>query len=118
MNKEMHQTRYQVLWGVLIVAFGVVCLVDFDIPRITQLWRYWPFVFAAFGLVKMIPPTTPKHLVDGACQVMFAAWFYASFEHLWGLSFHTSWPIVIIIAGFGMLMQPVVIKYTAKQEEK
>jgi hypothetical protein len=37
---------------------------------------------------------------------------------LWGLTFHNSWPILVIIAGICMLAQPVVIKYTADKEEK
>ena len=116
MSKEM-QSRSQLLWGLIVIAVGVLFLTDIDIPPIGQLWRYWPFLAMAFGAVKLIPPTTPKHVVDGLCHIAFAGWFYMSFEHIWGLTFHNSWPILVIIAGICLLVQPVVIKYTANKEE-
>lgn len=116
MSKEMH-SRSQLLWGLIVIAVGVLFLTDIDLPPIGQLWRYWPFLVMAFGAIKLIPPTSPKLMLDGLCQIAFAAWFYVSFERLWGLNFHNSWPILVIIAGASMLLQPIVIKYTAKKEE-
>ena len=116
MNKEM-SSRRQLLWGLIVIAVGVVFLADIPLPPIGQFWRYWPFLVMAFGAVKLVPPTAPKHVLDGLCQIAFAAWFYVSFEHLWGLNFHNSWPILVIVAGVSMLLQPLVIKYNANKEE-
>ena len=116
MNKEMHSRR-QLLWGLIVIAVGVLFLTDIALPPIGQFWRYWPFLVMAFGAVKLIPPTAPKHVLDDLCQIAFAGWFYVSFEHLWGLNFHNSWPILVIVAGISMLLQPLVIKYTANKEE-
>jgi len=116
MSKDMHG-RSQVLWGLIVIAVGVIFLTDIRLPPFGHIWRYWPFLAMAFGAVKLIPPTTPKHVVDGLSHIAFAGWFYGSFEHLWGLNFHNSWPILVIIAGVSLLVQPIVIKYTAKKEE-
>jgi hypothetical protein len=116
MSKDM-QSRSLLLWGLIAIAVGVLFLTDYDVPPLGQLWRYWPFLFMVFGAIKLIPPTAPKHVVDGLSQIAFAGWFYVSFEHLWGLSFQNSWPILVIIGGISMVLRPFVIKYTAKKEE-
>ncbi|UGQ48118.1 LiaI-LiaF-like domain-containing protein [Massilia endophytica] len=111
--------RKQLIWGVLIVCAGVFFLLNReDLLDMAQLWRYWPFIVIAFGINNLIPPTTGKQVMDGAWQILFALWFLASFENWWGLTFRNSWPILIIVAGAGMVLQPVVIKYVDSNKEK
>ena len=121
MHSQYFKMRRQIVWGLTLVAYGVAYLAHRDDPdALRELWHYWPFALIAFGIAGMIPPTTGKQFADGLSQVLFGAWFYATFEGLWGLSFHNSWPLLIIVAGAGMVLQPIAARFfdTAHQKEE
>ena len=119
-DKATIKLRRQVLWGLTLVAFGVAYLVNRnDHEAVMGLWTYWPLVLIAFGLGNMLPPVDGRRFVDGLSQVLFGAWFYATYEGLWGLTFRNSWPLLIIVAGAGMVLQPLATRYfERKQGEK
>lgn len=104
--------RRQVIWGLTLVAFGVAYLVHRDDHEaVLGLWTYWPLVLVAFGIGNMLPPVEGRRFVDGLSQVLFGAWFYAVYEGLFGLTFGNSWPLLIIVAGAGMVLQPLATRY-------
>jgi hypothetical protein len=108
--------RRQVIWGLALVAFGVAYLVNRDDHEsLMRVWTWWPFVLVAFGIGNMLPPVDGRRFVDGLSQVLFGAWFYATFEGLWGLTFGNSWPLLIIVAGAGMVMQPLATRYVERK---
>lgn len=111
-DKARIKLRQQVIWGLVLVAFGLAYLVNrHDDAAVIGLWRYWPLVLIAFGIGNMLPPTGGRRFVDGLSQVLFGAWFFATFEGLWGLTFGNSWPLLIIVAGAGMVLQPLAARY-------
>ena len=46
MSKKM-ESRSQLLWGLIVVAVGVLLLTDIQVPPIGMWWRYWPFLAMA-----------------------------------------------------------------------
>jgi hypothetical protein len=111
--------RRQVIWGLTLVAFGIAYLVNRDDHDfVISLWRYWPLVLIAFGFGNMIPPTTGRRFVDGLSQVLFGAWFFATYEEMWGLTFRNSWPLLIIVAGAGLVLQPLAARYFDKKSRE
>jgi len=118
MCNDSQQTRRQLIWGILIICVGVSFLLAHnDWVAVSQLWRYWPVVLGAFGLNNMIPPTTGKRFVEGLSQVAVAAWFYVASERLWGLTFGNSWPLLVIVGGAGIVLQPLMTKIFDKNKE-
>lgn len=115
-----HRQRSQIIWGVTLIAFGVAYLLQRDDDAaVASLWQYWPWVLVAFGINNMLPPTDGRRFVDGLSQVLFGAWFFATYEGWWGLTFRNSWPLLIIVAGAGMVLQPLATRYfERKQGEK
>ncbi|MBB3221758.1 LiaF transmembrane domain-containing protein [Pseudoduganella umbonata] len=112
MDRARLKLRRQVIWGLTLVAFGVAYLVNRDDHEaVIGLWTYWPLVLIAFGVGNMLPPVDGRRFVDGLSQVLFGAWFYATYEGLWGLTFRNSWPLLIIVAGAGMVLQPLATRY-------
>jgi len=112
MKNGMQQTRKQILWGLLIVAAGVAFLMNReDMLEVSMLWTYWPVILLIFGLNNMILPADGKQFMDGLGQVAFAAWFYAANERLWGLTFFNSWPILVVVAGVCLVLQPLANKF-------
>lgn len=118
-NMEALHWRKQLVWGIIIMAGGLAFLLDRnDIVDLGHVWRYWPLVLVAFGLTNLVPPTSAKLVVDGLSHIGFAAWFYASFEHLWGLNFHNSWPLLIIMWGASLVLKPLLNNYFASDRER
>ena len=116
---DPRRRRGQLIFGVTLVALGVAYLVNRDDPEaLSKLWHYWSFVLVAFGVANMLPPTNGKQFVDGLSQALFGAWFYISFEGLWGMSFGNSWPLLIIVAGAGMVLQPLAARWFPAADEE
>jgi hypothetical protein len=114
---ETSNWRHQLVWGAVLITAGVAFLLD----RIGQLelghlWRYWPVLMVIAGLSNMVPPTTPKLVLNGLSWIAFGAWFFVSMERLWGLGFHNSWPILIIMWGVKLALKPVLGNRLGKQE--
>lgn len=110
--------RNQMVWGAVIIATGVVFLLDRTGQlAIGHLWHYWPVFLAIAGLSNLVPPTTPKLVLSGLSCIGFAFWFYVSLEHLWGMGFHNSWPILVILWGVKVVLKPVLEKHLGKQEQ-
>jgi hypothetical protein len=109
--------RRQFVWGTVIIAAGAALLLDrMDQLDIGLLWRYWPVFVAIAGLSNLVPPTTPKLVLSGISCIGFAAWFYVSAERLWGLGFHNSWPILIILWGVKVVLKPILASHMKGRE--
>ena len=107
--------RKHLVWGLIFVALGVAVLLDqagiitFELD-LAQIWHYWPLPLALIGLAEIIPPTTPRYLLRGLWQIFLAAWWYVSFEHVWGLGFGQTWPALLVVSGMGMVARPLLDK--------
>ncbi|SFM19139.1 LiaF transmembrane domain-containing protein [Rugamonas rubra] len=114
--------RKQLLWGMLLIVFGALVLLDraelleldFDLRRI---WHYWPWLLVVFGISDMLPPSSPRLFLNGLWKVFFAAWWYVSYEHVWGLSFRDSWPALLIAWGLGLVLRPLLNDYFNSNKE-
>lgn len=116
-DNETNNWRDQMVWGVMIIAMGVAFLLDrtgqFEFGH---LFRYWPLLVVIGGVSNLVPPTTAKLVLSGLSMISFGAWFFVSMERLWGLGFHNSWPILIIMWGVKVALKPVLEKYLGNKE--
>jgi len=103
------QLEKNLLLGTSMIAFGVLFLLDkMSIINLqnyldwSQIWHLWPLVFGIFGLNKMIGASNSQEMARGIFDIFLAAYLFISFEHLWGMSFSNSWPILVI--GYGICL--------------
>lgn len=116
-NNESYRWRRQVVWGLLLVLFGVVLLLDqLDVFDVRELWHYWPLLLVVFGANKMIGAPTARDVTSGLWLVFVGAWLFAIFEELFGLTFYNSWPFFIIISGVTMVLEPVIARRIQSRE--
>ncbi|MES2114874.1 MAG: DUF5668 domain-containing protein [Pseudomonadota bacterium] len=113
--------RKQLLVGVLLIVAGTLVLLDrmnwLDLDLdLVSLWHYWPWLMVVLGIHNMLPPTTPRLFLNGLWKLFFAAWWYVSFEHVWGLDFRQTWPALLVAWGVGMVLQPAVRNYFVRGE--
>lgn len=113
-----HQRRDQLLWGLSLVAIGVLFLLDrLDAVDLPGLWQYWPVWVALIGVARLLPPTSPKRILGGLWMICIAAWWTVSYQRLWGFSFQNSWPFFIIAWGLGLVLQPLLERLFARSDE-
>ena len=99
---EEPQTRHRknFLLGTVLVTIGVLFLAEK--MRVSDLADYWyimPALIGCFGLIEILSSRQPQNIANGCCTVILAFWIYASVVNLWGWTFSTSWPIVLIAVG-------------------
>lgn len=119
MNPEIYFRRKHAVWGVLLIGVGVLALLDnFNYMSIDDLWQYWPLSLVVIGLGMMIDFSSSKQFTDGLMMAVIGCWMYASFEHLWGLTFGNSWPILVIVCGINIILKPILSTYLASLQEQ
>ena len=118
-----YRWRQQMVWGMALVAAGTVLLLDrFDIIELDfnplNFWRWWPWLLVISGVTKIIPPTTPRYFLNGLWEIFLAAWWYVSFNHIWGLGFGETWPALVVACGIGLLLRPLLENISASIKEQ
>ncbi|MFZ6722455.1 LiaF transmembrane domain-containing protein [Undibacterium sp. Ji49W] len=87
-------------FGLTLIVAGCVFLMDhMDMLNAMDYWFLLPAMIAVSGLVDIISPGKPQHIAKGCFNLVFAFWLYVSIEHMWGWSFRTSWPLLLIAFG-------------------
>jgi predicted membrane protein len=94
------------IFGLAIIAVGVLFLLDnFNVP-VGFLWGYWPVILVAVGLAKLVDSRETSGRTGGAIIMLVGVVFLADKIHLpflrdknlWDL-----WPVAIIVFGFMLL---------------
>ncbi len=113
-----YEWRRQVMWGLLLVSFGAIVLLDqTDLIDAHSLWHYAPLVLVAFGINKMIGYPTAKHFTNGLWEVFMGLWVFAVLEKMFGLTWGNSWPFAIIVCGVTIMLEPIIKRHFCPNEE-
>ena len=104
-----YEWRRQLVWGLVIVGFGLVLFLDnIDVVQVEHLWHYAPLVLVVVGMNKMVGYPTARHFSAGLWEMFIGLWLFAVFEHMYGLTFFNSWPLVIIAIGVKIAIEPMI----------
>jgi hypothetical protein len=94
------------LLGLLAIAVGVALLLERSgILEMGFVRHYWPFLLVLFGIGRIIEFPHPETVIKEFWLVFIGLWLYISLEHLWGLSFANTWPMVIIFCGLSLILK-------------
>lgn len=94
----------RMVFGAIIMVVGILALLDnLDFIHLGSLWRFWPLIFVALGLNKLINAETVRQRGEGIWWTFLGLWLFVSIDHLFGLSFRETWPLILIAWGVSML---------------
>jgi len=99
-----HHWRKHTLWGGLLVLLGGGMLVaELGFDWLPHIEHYWPFLLVLVGVNRLLDYPHPRHVSKGLWLIFVGLWLFVCLEHLWGLTFATSWPILIIAFGTALV---------------
>ena len=110
MNLENnYAARKQILWGLVLIAVGMVFLLDrMDILDLRSLWHYWPLLIVAAGINQTIGYPSAREFSNGLWTVFIGLWLFVVFEGFLGLTFRNSWPLFLLMGGLQMVLSPLI----------
>ncbi len=114
-REHNHQHNRHWITGSILIGIGSLFLLDrLDYLDAPSLGHYWPFIIAIVGFVSMVGARSAEQVAKGGFLVFLAFWLYTSLEHVWGLSFHNSWPMILIALG----LRHIFVGLAGKAEEQ
>lgn len=111
MNVELHgrpRNPGRIVGGIAVVLVGLSMLADrTGFHGLHLSGRYWPLILIGIGIARLAevsgPDGRPRSRRVGAWLTFVGIWGLVNEFHVFGLDYGTSWPILIIGAGAGMV---------------
>lgn len=108
LEREEGSDGGRIIVGVVIIALGTALLIDrtglADIHL--DIGRYWPLILIAMGLARFVDPPRRagrRSRRSGGWLLWVGLWGLVSEFHVLGLDYATSWPLLVIGVGIGMV---------------
>jgi hypothetical protein len=101
----MDHKRKRTFWTIgigllLMIAGGLMLTNNLGITDVGSVWSWWPVLLVTVGIGHWVDATTSDERRRAFFWLFIGAWMVCSTQHVFGLSFHNSWPILLI--GFGI----------------
>lgn len=95
---SFHPSRLVI--GIFLILVGAFALADnLDLVEVDVAWRLWPLLLVGLGVVKLLFPGDRGERWGGAWLLMVGCWAAVSSWGWLGLSWHSSWPLLLIGVG-------------------
>jgi hypothetical protein len=94
-------------WGIILIGLGVVFLLQqLDIIAVKHVVRwYWPMILVIIGLPSLFDR---KKVWSGLWLITLGAWMQVTHLRMFGLTWRTSWPLLLIAVGAGMTLRALI----------
>ena len=105
-GKRGKGNRSGLVAGLVIVALGLILLLDTEglVPA-WDLWRFWPVVLIALGLVRVIRGGATPEKLWGVVEVGFGVVFLLGALGYQHFTLSHTWPLLIVAAGLRVLYE-------------
>ena len=97
----------EIIWGLFLIGVGVILLLG-RLGIADYSWSFrslWPLFIVAIGVSKLFHRKT---VWSGLWMIILGAWFQAVTVHFHGLTYGSSWPLLLVILGAGTIMRTIV----------
>jgi hypothetical protein len=105
------QNTPQIVVGLIILGMGAALLVD-RYSDVQHIRSWWPLILILMGVARLTPnhPQPGRRAGirrSGVWFIMLGLWAFVSDSHLFGFTYATSWPLLLIGAGVLMVWRAV-----------
>ncbi len=109
-SRDGRRSGGHVFVGLVIVMIGLVMLADrVGADGVHLSGHLWPLILIVLGAVKFLDPGREpggrRPRGSGVWLMYVGCWGLVSELHLFGLDYSTSWPLLIIGAGVGIVVR-------------
>jgi predicted membrane protein len=105
-QSEPGQVTPQLIFGLLIIFFGVVFTLDtLGIAPAVSYLRYWPFAIVAVGLIKLIQAKEGGSAFAGLLITVLGSWLLGEELNLINIDLRRVWPIGLVAFGAYLVWQ-------------
>jgi hypothetical protein len=96
----------QIFWGLFLVAVGAILLVGrLGIANPSWMIRnYWPVIVIVIGASKLFHRGT---IWGGLWLMAIGGWLQMVTLHIYGFTYRSSWPLLLIILGAGIVLRTI-----------
>jgi hypothetical protein len=105
-KKHPHDKSDQIFWGLLLLAAGTILLLSrlhvIDISWTTR--RFWPLIVIIVGLSHLFHRKT---IWSGLWIIGVGVWLQMVTLHIYGFTYQSSWPLLLVILGGGMIVRTI-----------
>lgn len=103
--------------GLVLIGIGVLFLLSrlgiADFGEVIR--RYWPMIIILAGVPKLFSRDT---MWSGLWLIAVGIWLQVAHLRLFGLSYSTSWPLLLIALGGGMMLRALMDPMWRKRREE
>ncbi len=107
-NPSGHKQSWQkpLMWGITLIIVGTLLLLhQFSVFGFEIELYFLPIIVGLFGIMKIVFYQTPKQFLKGGFLLFIAIWIQLNLDHVWGMTFRTSWPILLIGEGLYIIIK-------------
>jgi hypothetical protein len=97
----------QIFWGLLLVAGGTFLLLSrLGIADFAwALRKFWPVIVMIIGVSKLFHR---RSIWGGLWMITLGAWLQAVTLHFHDFTYESSWPLLLVILGAGIIVRTIV----------
>ena len=96
----------KLLWGVVLITVGTLfTLNNTEYIDISGVWQFWPLILIGMGIVRMVQPQASRRRGSGLWMILIGSWLLIGTLGLFGLDYGSSWPLLIVAVGAGMIWE-------------
>jgi hypothetical protein len=105
--------------GLVLLGIGIAAFFDaIDVWEIGMLWRYWPLILIALGIVNAYEAFRRRQ-GDGSYFLLgVGIWMLAGSFNLFGLTYSSAFPLGVIVVGLGAVIHAIVDVPAARKENE
>jgi len=110
MSYPHKRSFWSIAIGLFLLVVGSLMLADnLHLVEVGSVWRFWPIMFIAVGIGKLFDERSAESRRDGLFWFFLGSWFLVCEFELFGLSYGTSWPLLLIGWGIAMVLRSLNI---------
>jgi len=102
---ERRRPHDHLFTGLVLIVIGSAALLEKQGYGVLDfLWTHWPLAITVLGLLRLVTARSARQLGSACFLLLLSAWLYACETSYLGLSYHNSWPLLLLALGLGKIL--------------